>query len=199
MLLRHTAYLTCCFLTLPLHAFSGWDKKQSERWVIASIFLPHDWCRTQIPNKQCLDRAFISPKSSGHINIRRVLQGILGILCNLHFPIGEVCWTCSLFPRIQAASHMYRFTRSHQGAARLTQSCFFLYLTSVQLHWSSRGGVAPGSRTHRWYRRETRRERKSAPHLLPLPRVSQACCVLKAETFWSQQRFSYSLFPHDLH
>lgn len=52
-------YLTCCFLALLPYAISGWDEKQSKRWVIASIFLLHDLC----PNKQCLDRLLSPPRA----------------------------------------------------------------------------------------------------------------------------------------
>lgn len=51
-----------------------------------------------VPNKQCLDRPFISPKSPGSINIRCFLQSFLGHFLTFVSP-GEVCWTCSLFLR----------------------------------------------------------------------------------------------------
>lgn len=79
MLLLHTTYLTCCFLALPLHAISGWDKKQSERWVIASIFLLHDLCCTQFPINNVWI-ALLSPTNSlGDINIHYLLQSFLGV------------------------------------------------------------------------------------------------------------------------
>ncbi len=50
------------------------------------------------PNKQCLDRPFISPKSLENINIHCSLQSFLGIFLTFISP-GEVCWTCFLFLR----------------------------------------------------------------------------------------------------
>lgn len=73
--------------------------------------------------------------------------------------------------QIQPATHMYRFTCSHQGAARLTQSCF----SSIWPLCSSSGaagGLFP-VQGHLSMREE------SVSHLLSQPRFSQTYCAVK--------------------
>lgn len=172
MLSRRTAYLTCCFLTLPLHASSGWHKKQSERWVIASIFLLHDLCRTLFPINNVWIALLSPPRARENINIRRVLGSFQSIYLFFNFS-GRGLRNMHLhvhLPQKQPASYMYRFTRSHQGAACFTKIILFLYLTTVQLHWSS-WGVVPGSRT------PIRGRRRALLICFPFPD-----CVSKLET-----------------
>lgn len=122
MLQLHTTYLTCCFLALPPHAISGWDKKQSERWVIASIFLLHDLCCTQFPINNVWIALLSPPRAREALTYTACCRAFWAFF-NLYFSRRGLLNMLAL-SQIQPASHMYRFTCSHQGSARLTQSCF---------------------------------------------------------------------------
>lgn len=133
MLLLHTTYLTCCFLALPLHAISGWDKKQSERWVIASIFLLHDLCCSQFPiNNVCI--TLLSPTNSlGSINIHFLLQSFLGFfylyfsrkngLNMLLFKRADGCW-CQWMHTVFCYLYINDSYREHRNLNHF----FFLFL-----------------------------------------------------------------------
>lgn len=83
-------YLTSCFLVLPPHAISGWDKKQTERWVIASIFLLHDLCCTR-----CLiNIVWISP----FISLKR-LEALTYLLVALYSALQHVIFLFFCFFR----------------------------------------------------------------------------------------------------
>lgn len=88
---------------------------------------------------------------------------------------------------IEPASHMYRFTCSHQGAACLTQSCF----SSIWPLCSSTGAAGGLSRF-----KDTSAvdEGGDCFSFVSQPRFSQTYCAGKLETFWWPACFSFFLF-----
>ena len=74
-----------------------------------------------LPNKQCLDQPFISPKSPVSINIRCFSWSFLCIFSSTLLSPWKVCWTCLIIFRHRL---FHICIDSHQGAACITQSCF---------------------------------------------------------------------------
>lgn len=173
--LFHTTCLTCCFLALPPHAISGCDKKQRERWVIGSIFLLHDLFCTQFPINNVWI-ALLSPQEPVLIYTACCKAFFFHHFLTFSYP-REVCWTCLLFFFwTQPASHMYRFTCSHQGADRLTQSCFSSIWPLCSFTGAAGGGCS-------WFKDTSAVDGgREDWNLLSLPRFSQMCCAFKLET-----------------
>lgn len=138
MLVLHKSYLTCCSLAFLPHAISGWDKKQSERWVIASIFLLHDLCRTQFPINNVRIALLSPPRAQETLTYAACCQPFWDFFLTFIYT-AEVCWTRLLFSRHNLL-HICIDSHVHTGelpAVHPVMPC--LYLATVQLHWSSWG------------------------------------------------------------
>lgn len=150
-----------------------WLGQKAKRKVSYCLHFLATWFMLHtVPNKQCLDHPFISPKSLASINIR--CRSFLGNFLTF-LSAGEVCWTRLLFLRYNL---LHICIDSHQGAACFTQSRFpvFGHCAAPLEQLEGCSCFKDTSAVDEWG--------ESVSHLLFLARFSQTYCAFKVETFW---------------